>query len=60
MHRNKKKGMISGVCAGLGEYFKCSPNIFRLIFVVSLFPTFLVSLALYIMLAFGLPDKSDK
>ena len=33
LHRSKKEGMIGGVCAGLGKYFKFDPVIIRLIFV---------------------------
>ncbi|WP_083439370.1 PspC domain-containing protein [Acetobacterium bakii] len=61
--RNPGKGIIAGVCAGLGEYFNLSPWIFRALFVVPVLPFVLtfsagvVSIVLYVVLAIFLPDK---
>jgi len=61
--RNPDKGIIAGVCAGLGEYFNLSPWIFRALFVVPVLPFVLtfsagvVSIVLYVVLAIFLPDK---
>jgi len=61
--RDKKKGILAGVCAGLGEYCHISPWIFRALFVLPVLPFVLnfisgvVSIVLYIVLAFVIPDK---
>lgn len=61
--RDKKKGILAGVCAGLGEYCNISPWIFRALFVFPVLPFVLnfisgvVSIVLYIVLAFVIPDK---
>jgi len=34
LYRIPDKGMIAGVCAGLGEYLNADPTIVRLIFVL--------------------------
>lgn len=56
-HRNRSKGVIAGVCAGLAEYFHVRPVLVRLIFV-------LVALAggpavvAYIILWIVLPERT--
>ncbi|MBK5243489.1 MAG: PspC domain-containing protein [Eubacteriaceae bacterium] len=61
--RDKKKGVLAGVCAGLGEYCNISPWIFRVLFVLPVLPfvfnfiSGVVSIAFYIVLAFVIPDK---
>ncbi len=34
LYRIPDKGMISGVCAGLGEYLHADPTLIRLLFVL--------------------------
>lgn len=36
-YRDKSKGVIAGVCAGLAEYFGVSPVLLRLIFLLLAF-----------------------
>ncbi|MEZ4826579.1 MAG: PspC domain-containing protein [Bacteroidia bacterium] len=50
----KKRGSLTGVCAGLGEYFGMEPVIFRVIFIVSSFFSGIGLLA-YLALAIFLP-----
>lgn len=39
LYRSRKDRRIAGICGGLGEYFRCDPNIIRLIFVILFFFT---------------------
>jgi len=61
--RDRKKGIIAGVCAGLGEYFNISPWIFRVLFIIPVLPFVLnflsgvASIILYGVLALFIPDK---
>ena len=34
LYRNKKKGMIAGVCAGIADYFDADPLLIRLIWII--------------------------
>jgi phage shock protein PspC (stress-responsive transcriptional regulator) len=34
LYRDTEKGMVGGVCAGLGEYLNADPTIIRLVFVL--------------------------
>lgn len=57
LYRSTEDGMLTGVCAGLGEYFNFDPTLIRLIFV-------LLSLGggggvfIYIVLSLVIPKKS--
>lgn len=61
--RDTKKGLIAGVCAGLGEYFNISPWIFRVLFILPVLPTVLnflsgvASIVLYVALALFIPSR---
>lgn len=61
--KNKKRAILAGVCAGLGEYFNISPWIFRLLFVLPVLPFILtnmagvISIVVYVLMAVFLPDK---
>jgi phage shock protein C len=57
LYRDKSKGVIAGVCAGLAEYFGATPVLLRLIFVLLAFSGGPAALA-YIILWIILPDKS--
>jgi phage shock protein PspC (stress-responsive transcriptional regulator) len=51
--RPREGRMIAGVCAGIGRRFGISPNVVRLIFVVSTLipgPQFLVYIAMWILI----------
>ena len=53
--RDTDNGMISGVCAGIAKYLKCSVGIVRTVFVVGFMITFYV----YIILAIVLRKEED-
>ncbi len=56
--RSKRNRQISGVCAGLAEYFNIDPTIVRLIFVVgSLMGG--PGLIIYIVLAIVMPEEDS-
>lgn len=61
--RDKKNGIISGVCQGIGEYFGVSPWIFRVLFILPVLPFILnfisglVSVLLYLFLSAVIRDK---
>ncbi len=48
---------LAGICAGLGEFFRMDPNIFRILFVVSAFAGGL-GLIIYVILYFILPRRN--
>jgi len=56
-YRDKSKGMIAGVCAGLAEYFGVNPALLRLIFVLLALSSG-PGVAAYIILWVILPEKS--
>ena len=56
-YRDKSKGVIAGVCAGLAEYFGVTPVLLRLIFVLLAFSGG-PAVPAYIILWIILPDKS--
>lgn len=56
-HRNRSKGIIAGVCAGLAEYFHVSPVLVRLIFVLVALAGGPAVLA-YIILWIVLPERA--
>lgn len=56
-YRDRSRGMIAGVCAGLAEYFHVSPALVRLIFVLVALAGEPAVLA-YIILWIILPEKA--
>ena len=55
--RPRSDRMIAGVCAGIGHRFGISPNVVRLIFVLSVFlpgPQFIIYIAGWILM----PEES--
>lgn len=62
--RDKKNGIISGVCQGIGEYLHVSPWIFRVLFVLPVLPFILtffsgvISIVIYIVLSVVLKDQA--
>jgi phage shock protein PspC (stress-responsive transcriptional regulator) len=56
-YRDKSKGIIAGVCAGLAEYFGVSPLLLRLIFVLLAFSGG-PAVPAYIILWIILPEKA--
>jgi phage shock protein PspC (stress-responsive transcriptional regulator) len=55
-YRDKSRGIIAGVCAGLAEYFAVSPVLLRLIFVLLAFSGG-AAVPAYIILWIVLPEK---
>ncbi|NTW72624.1 MAG: PspC domain-containing protein [Eubacteriaceae bacterium] len=58
LYKNKAQGMISGVCAGLAEYFAIDPSIVRILWVIAGFWGG-IGIVLYVVCAIILPDKSE-
>lgn len=54
-YRDGEKGMVAGVAAGLGHYFRIDPLWIRIIFIVSLILSFGTSLVVYILLWILIP-----
>ncbi len=63
--RNKNNAILAGVCAGLGDYFKLSAWIFRIIFLIPVLPFILtfwagvISILIYLLLAIILPAREQ-
>ncbi len=58
LHRNSKRGIIFGVATGLAESFGLNPMLVRALFVILLVVNAPVMIALYLLLALLLPDRS--
>ncbi|WP_294824322.1 PspC domain-containing protein [uncultured Flavobacterium sp.] len=54
-YRDGDRAIVSGVCAGIAHYFRIDPLWIRIIFILSLFITFLASLFVYILLWILIP-----
>jgi len=54
-YRDEESGMIGGVCAGLGHYFKIDPLWVRILFIVSLLLSFGSSILIYLVLLVLIP-----
>jgi phage shock protein PspC (stress-responsive transcriptional regulator) len=54
-YRDGDKGMIAGVCAGVGHYFKIDPLWIRILFIISLFPLMGTTIFVYILLWILIP-----
>jgi phage shock protein C len=58
LYRSRTNRMISGVCAGLGEFFSMDPTVVRLIFVIVgvvgwVFPAVII----YLVMAIVIPEE---
>lgn len=58
LYRIPEEGMLSGVCAGLAEYFNVDVTIIRLLWVLTLFVAGTGILA-YLVCAIVIPKKKD-
>jgi len=58
LYRSHVDRKVFGVCSGLGIYFNIDPTIVRLLFVVSAFASFGITLLMYIIMAVVVPDES--
>ena len=60
LYKNKAKAKLSGVCAGLAEYFDADVTLIRIILVIGAFATnFVPGLLAYIACALIMPDKTE-
>lgn len=57
LYRIPDKGMIAGVCAGLGEYLNADPTIVRLVFVLLTLAGF-SGVLIYLIMLLIVPVKS--
>jgi phage shock protein PspC (stress-responsive transcriptional regulator) len=58
--KSKKRAILAGVCAGLGEYCNISPWVFRGLFLLPFVLRFvpgIISIVVYILLALVLPGN---
>lgn len=60
LYRKPKEGMLTGVCAGLAEYFGMSANVMRLIFIIATLASNGFAALLYFILAIILPVDESK
>lgn len=58
LFRNKQKGRIGGVCAGLGEYFEVDITLIRALFLVALLG-FGSGFLMYVILWIVLPERTQ-
>ena len=56
--RSLSNRMISGVCAGLGEYLNIDPTVVRLLFVLGFFLTGPGILIAYLIMAIIVPEPA--
>lgn len=57
LHRDREKGMVAGVCAGIADYFGFDVTITRIIVAIGLFVFMPTTAIAYILLALLLPTK---
>ena len=59
LYRIPSKGMIGGVCAGLGEYLKADPTVIRIAFALLGLAGVGSGLLIYIVMWFIVPIKPE-
>lgn len=59
LYRDKERGAVCGVCAGIADYFGWDVSIVRVVTVIGMFLTPFMWIA-YIILCFALPRKPRK
>jgi phage shock protein C len=57
LYRDTDRGIFLGVCAGIADYFGCSPNVVRIVVVVTFFFWWGITLLVYLIMGFLLPKK---
>lgn len=58
LYKSRTDRKVSGICGGLGKYFKIDPNIFRVILLILFIPTaFFVVPTVYILAAIIIPEE---
>lgn len=56
LYRNRKEGMLGGVCAGIGDYLNIDPVIIRLAFLLLIFTGGVIA---YLVAWIIVPEKVD-
>lgn len=59
LYRNRQKGVVGGVCAGVADYFDVDPIIVRILFIASLFMTLQVAFLVYLVAYFALDNDPN-
>lgn len=59
LYRSLDDRMLSGVCGGLGEYFKIDSTLIRLLFVTALFFSVGTMIFVYIIAAVIIPNRIE-
>jgi phage shock protein C len=58
LYRSRTNRMVTGLCAGLGEYFNVDPSIVRLLFVLAFFVGLHFGIVLvYLIMAIIIPEE---
>ena len=57
LYRSRTNKQVSGVSAGLGDYFGIDPTVIRILWVVASFVTFPVAPIAYLVLALIMPQE---
>lgn len=57
LRRNKEKGLVGGVCAGIAEYFDLDPTLVRFAYVLISVLTAFAGVLVYIILWALIPAK---
>ena len=55
--RSRSNRVVTGLCAGLGEYFNIDPTIIRLLFVLGLFVGHFGVFLAYLIIAIIVPEE---
>lgn len=59
LFKNKKDGMIFGVCAGLADWLGVDTSLLRILMVLGFFMSLSVTFWMYLLLAIFLPVKPE-
>jgi phage shock protein C len=59
LYKNKKDGMIFGVCAGLSDWLGLDTSLLRILMVLGFFMSLSVTFWMYLLLAIFLPVKPE-
>ena len=59
LYKNKKEGMIFGVCAGLSDWLGLDTSLLRILMVLGFFMSLSVTFWMYLLLAIFLPVKPE-
>lgn len=59
LFKNKKDGMIFGVCAGLADWLGVDTSLLRILMVIGFFMSLSITFWMYLLLAIFLPVKPE-